>query len=347
MANNQNIAALLRESPQKTPLTPPVPVELWEPEQGEVRIRIEAAAQNPVDWKQADFNFAIPSFPFILGVDVAGVIDKVGAGVTKFKIGDRVLSMAPLGKANKFGAYQKFSCAKVDATIGIPESYSFDEAVTIPLAYWTAALGIFPSLQVPIPLSTSGLVSPTVTDQTFLVWGGSSSVGALAVQLAAIAGFKVIATASPRNFEYVKSLGADHVLDYHDADIVEQIKVLAPNLRYAYDAISENGSTESVLSTLSYSAPEVVTVLPFKGELPSGAKTHEVMAGCIYYPGHETKLTALLALWDVLMSQRKIKPNPVMLMPDGLGSIEEGFDLMRKGKVSGQKIVYHPWETKI
>ncbi|EJT98739.1 NADP-binding protein [Dacryopinax primogenitus] len=330
MVESQNVAALLRESPQKTPLAPAVPVDLWEPEAGE-----------------ADFNFALPSFPFIVGVDVAGVVVKVGEGVTKFKVGDRVVTMTPLGKGIRFGVYQKYCCARVDATIPIPDSYTFDEASTTPLAYWTAALGLFISLQIPLPLSPSGKVSPTVKDETLLVWGGSSSVGALAIQLGVIAGFRVITTASPRNFEYVKSLGAKAVLDYHNTDIISQIKGLAPNLRYAFDAITEHGSIEAVLSSLSHPAAEVVIVLDFDGTLPPGVKTHKVFAGGIYYPGNESQITALIPLWDAVMSQGKIKPNPIKLMPDGLNSIEEGFDLMRQRKVSGQKLVYHPWETKI
>ncbi|KZO97042.1 NAD(P)-binding protein [Calocera viscosa TUFC12733] len=247
----------------------------------------------------------------------------------------------------KFGIYQKYCVVIVDGTIAIPESFSFDQAATLPLAYLTAALGLYTSMQLPLPLDAAGKVTPSITGETLLVWGGSSSVGALAVQLGVISGFRVISTASPRNFEYVKSLGAEKVLDYRDADIVDQIKALAPGLRYAYDAISENGSIEATFSALDHPAAEVVLVLPFSGAVPGSTRTHYNLAGGIYGPGHEAALSSLIPLWDALMRQGKVIPNPVKVMPNGLNSIDEGFDLMRQGKVSGVKLVYHPQETRI
>ncbi|KZT60071.1 GroES-like protein [Calocera cornea HHB12733] len=344
----QNIGILITEEKQKK-LAPAQPVELWEPAEGEVRIRVEAAAQNPVDWKQVDFNFAIPSFPFINGVDVAGVVDKVGEGVTKFKAGDRVASMTTFATHPKHGIYQTYCVMREDSTIPIPPSYTFDEAATVPLAYWTAALGLYdsPGFQLPLPLDSSDKVIPTVQGEPFLVWGGSSSVGALAVQLAVIQGFKVVSTCSPRNFEYVKSLGAVEVLDYHDANVVDKIKALAPGLRYVYDAISEHGSCEASLACLDHPTPELMTVLTFTGSVPESVKTHRVFAGGIFVPAQDEVRVRLTHLWDVLMREGKIKPNPIRNMPDGLASIDDGFDLMRQGKVSGQKLVYHPWETKI
>jgi len=349
MPEPQNIAILVTEANHPTKrLAPAVATELWQPGEGEVRIRVEAAAQNPTDWKQLDYNFGIPGYPFVLGVDVSGVVDALGAGVTKFKLGDRVASMTRWGRGAAYGVYQRYCLLAVEATVLVPDTYSFDEAATLPLAYWTAAVGLYSCLQIPIPLSTADKPMPKVEPgETLLVWGGSSSVGALAVQLGVISGFRVISTASPRNFEFVKSLGAEKVLDYHDADIVDQIRELAPNLRYAYDAISENGSTESTLECLSHSTPEAVIVLEFKGALPAHAKVHNVLAGIVYFPGHEAELESLTELWAILMQEGKIQPNPVKIMPDGLNSIDEGFDMMRRGKVSGQKLVYHPWETKI
>jgi len=343
----QNIGILITEENQKAKkLAPATPTELWEPGPGEARIRVEAAAQNPVDWKQVDHNFGIPSYPFINGVDVAGVVDKLGEGVTKFKVGDRVVTMTVFAQAAKYGIYQKYCLVRENATIHIPEGYSFDEAATVPLAYWTAALGLYNALQLPIPLS-EGKSKANIQGETLLVWGGSSSVGALAVQLGVVSGFRVISTASPHNFAYVKSLGAEKVLDYHAADIVDQIKALAPNLRYAYDAISENGSVESIFATLSHPSSEVALVLAYSGTAPEGVKLGRIFAGGIWQSGHEEEIESLTPLWDVLMKEGKIKPNPVLLMKDGLNSIDEGFDLMRQGKVSGQKLVYHPWETKV
>ncbi|KZO97040.1 GroES-like protein [Calocera viscosa TUFC12733] len=345
----QNLGILINEPFQKK-LAPAQPVELWEPGPGALRILIKTAAQNPADWKMIDYNFGLASFPYIIGFDAAGIVDKVGEGVSKFKVGDRVAGMSPLGGGPGYGTYQKYCLIKADAALLIPASYSFDQAATMPGAFWTVALGLFAcsGLQIPLPLDGEK-VTPKVQGETLLVWGGSSGVGALAVQIGVISGFKVIATASPKNFEYVKSLGAETVLDYHDADIADQIKGLAPNLRYAFDAIGEKESTSGVLSSLNHIGSEVATVLPSHGEATSGTNpvTHHIFAGSMYFPEQDTLRLGLAAFWQILVNEGKIIPHPTKLMPNGLNSIDEGFDFMRQGKVSGVKLVYHPEETRI
>ncbi|KZT60072.1 GroES-like protein [Calocera cornea HHB12733] len=223
----QNIGILLTHAQPKK-LGPPQPVELWEPAEGQVRIRVEAAAQNPVDWKTIDYNFAIPFFPFINGVDVAGVVDKVGEGVSKFKVGDKVVAMPPFGTHPKHGVYQKYCILVADCTISIPASFTFDQVATFPVAYWTAALGMYdlPGFKLPLPLDDANNIVAHMKGEPLVVWGGSSSVGALAVQLGVVQGFKVISTCSPKNFEYVKSLGATEVLDYHDVDVCPLVPCL-------------------------------------------------------------------------------------------------------------------------
>jgi len=325
-------------------VAPAKPVELWQPGPGEILFRVEAAAQNPVDQYQADFGYLVESFPLILGVDGAGVVESVGPDVSTFKPGDRIATMTPLGKASKYGVFQQHAVAKVAATIHIPSSWSFDEAATLPLAFITAAIGVHTQLGVPLPLD-GGKYSPDVgTDEWFLVWGGSSSVGATAIQLAKAAGFKVVATASKANAEYVKSIGADVVLDYKDPNIVEQIHSVA-SLSLAYDAISQPPTQEGSINALT-DGGKVAIVLPYNGTAPDGVEVLSVLASNVHNPEEASNLKGYVELWQVLIDAGKLKPHPVKVLHNGLNSIDEGFDLQRQSKISGYKVIYHPQETK-
>ncbi|KZO97059.1 GroES-like protein [Calocera viscosa TUFC12733] len=325
-------------------LAPAKPIELPTPGEGELLIKVEAVAQNPVDPMQADLGFAVTSFPTILGIDAAGTVVSVGAGVSTFAPGDRVAAMTPVAAA-VYGAYQQYCLAKTSGAIHVPASLSFDEAATLPLAFYTAAMGLHSLLGVPIPLNAQDKVSRDVgADEWILVWGASSSVGALALQLAKAAGFHVVATASPANFHYVKSLGANVVLDYHDPAVVEKIQASA-SLSLAYDAISTGSTTDACIAALSSEGGKVAVSLPYSGNAPDSVEVLPVTSALLYSPGREAELEGLTRLWQALVNEGKLKPNPVKIMPRGLNSIDDGLDLQRQYKISAQKLVYHPQET--
>jgi len=330
---------LLAEGPGKLVGTE---LEVYEPGEGEVLIRNESIAQNPVDWKSVEYNVLIPKLPAVVGVDTAGVVEKVGPGVSNLKPGDRVLTMTRIAQNSRFGTYQRYSIGKAFSTLKLPEAYSFDEGATIPLGYYTAAVGLFCDLGLPVPQMASGGLGGAQTQQgkPILVWGAASSVGMYAVQLAALAGYKVIATASKKNWELVKGLGAAEVIDYKDPEVVEKIKKAAPDLELIYDAVSENGSCEAGVKALA-NGGEIVTTLPFRNA-PANVKVHEVFAAVIYQDPEKAKVVN--DLLERLLQAGKLRPNPVKVMPNGLKSVEEGWKLMRDGKVSGQKLIYHPQE---
>ena len=117
-------------------------------------------------------------------------------------------------------------------TIALPDSMSFEEGSTLPLATITACLVIFQQLGFPLP----GTGKKNVP---FLVWGGASSVGMYAIQFAALAGATVIATASKDNHDLLKSLGAKYTFDYKDSDVIDQIKKAAGGeVEYGIDCVS-------------------------------------------------------------------------------------------------------------
>ncbi|OLN97906.1 Zinc-binding alcohol dehydrogenase domain-containing protein cipB 1 [Colletotrichum chlorophyti] len=197
--------------------------------ENEIVIRNRAVAINPVDrFKQesGDLLYGWVKYPMILGNDVAGHVVEVGPGVSakRFKVGDRVLGHAvgldKRSKKTSEGGFQDYVVLRANLTSPIPDSMTFQEACVLPLGASTAACGLFMKdfLNLRHPK-----VNSKPTGETLLVWGGSTSVGCNAIQLAVNAGYEVIATASPKNFEYLKSLGARDVFDYRSPTVVQDI----------------------------------------------------------------------------------------------------------------------------
>ena len=190
-------------------------------------IRNHAVAVNPLDWIiQVDGSLIYRwlNYPTVLGADVAGEVVEAGKAVTRFRAGDRVLGHAvgtdKDSNSAAEGAFQQYTVVLERMASPIPDTLPFEDAAVLPLGISTAASGLFQTDQL-------GLRHPSadarLTGQTLLVWGGSTSVGSNAIQLAAAAGYEVITTASPRNFDYVRSLGASQVFDYNSPSVVPDI----------------------------------------------------------------------------------------------------------------------------
>lgn len=173
------------------------------PQENEVLIKVQAAGTNPLDWHKmrADPFFVRFTDGLLkpknnrLGADVAGVVEAVGSGVTRFKPGDAVFGEGGVG------GFAEYVCLREKALALKPANITFAEAAAVPVAALTA-------LQA---LRDSGKVQ---AGQSVLINGASGGVGTYMVQVAKQLGAVVTAVASTRNLELVKSLGADHVVDY-------------------------------------------------------------------------------------------------------------------------------------
>lgn len=184
-------------------------------------------AINPVDWIIPDmgkFMFSWLQYPCILGFDNAGEVVEIGPGVTRFKVGDRVLGHANGTDKNcnstSHGGFQSYTVLLVNAASPIPNTMSYESAAVLPLCASTAACGLFEKDQLGLQ-HPSASASPT--GKTLLIWGGSSSVGCNAIQLAVAAGYEVITTCSPKNFPLLKKLGASQAFDYNSKTVVKDI----------------------------------------------------------------------------------------------------------------------------
>jgi len=161
----------------------PVPT----PGPGEIVVANRAVAMNPVDWIVRDVGrmiFPWLKTPFVLGSDLAGDVVQVGSGVTRFKVGDRVLGHAAgIDKSRSSsaeGSFQEQTVVLERMAAPIPEAMSYTDAAVLPLGISTAACALFQQDHLAL---THPQAAPVAREQTVLIWGGSSNVGSNAIQL--------------------------------------------------------------------------------------------------------------------------------------------------------------------
>ncbi|HWU74676.1 MAG TPA: zinc-binding alcohol dehydrogenase family protein, partial [Sphingomonas sp.] len=222
------------------------PAPLPSPRKGEIAVLVRAVAVNPMDrLVQSLGNLIAPwiDYPFVPGSDVAGEVIAIGADVARFRVGDRVLGYAAgadKGHRSAEGGFQTRVILQAHMSSPIPEFLSFEQAAVLPLGLSTAASSLFECDLLALD-HPSGRPAPNGT--AVLIWGGSTSVGSNAIQLAVAAGYDVITTASPRNFDYVRRLGASHAFDYRSKTVVADILSALDGRRLAGAVAIGVGST--------------------------------------------------------------------------------------------------------
>ncbi|MGO4298723.1 zinc-binding alcohol dehydrogenase family protein [Leifsonia sp. RAF41] len=216
---------------------------------GQVVIRVEAVAINPLDaivQSNGKLMYGWLDYPVVLGEDVAGEVVEAGPGASRFALGDRVVGYAiGLEKGRNAvaeGGFQHYVILDEALAAPIPDEVQFSEAVVLPLAVSTAAAALFESSQLALDYSTLG-ASPSRSDFV-IVWGGATSVGMNAIQLARAAGYRVITTASPRNHARMRELGAEAVFDYGASDVVASVVEKVAGSRVAGIVAIAVGSAE-------------------------------------------------------------------------------------------------------
>lgn len=244
----------------------PAEVPAPPPGAGQVRVRVEAAAVNGWDVKSraGATGAPEPTSPVVLGLEVAGVVDALGDGVTGVAAGDRVVGFA-VG-----GGYAELALTKVFARV--PDGLAATDAVTLPVAA-EAATRVLRLLDVR-------------AGETLLVHGASGSVGALATQLAVRRGARVVGTASARNQDRVAALGATPTT--YGAGLVERVRALAPDGVDAVldttgagvlpDSIALRGGTDRIVTIADDAAADLGVVASYRSERDAGALAEVVDA---------------------------------------------------------------------
>jgi NADPH2:quinone reductase len=290
--------ALVLDKPGKPNTLRVADISTPEPDAGEVRVRVEAVSLNPVDYKLAQRGHLAWKYPFVLGLDVAGVVDAVGSGVESWQPGDAVFYH---GNLSKPGGFAECAIAPAHVIAKIAPGVSFEAAAAIPCAGLTAYQALFQRAH----LNSA---------HTVLVQGGAGGVGGFGVQLAANIGATVITTASAHNHQYVRELGATHVIDYNTEDVRQRVL-----------EITNGRGVDAILDTISSeNATQGTRMLAFGGGIvciagmpdfvavsfDKAISIHAVMLGGAYFSGDRLAEENLRRMADemmLLLAQRKIE----------------------------------------
>lgn len=316
---------------------------------GYMRIRTIAVAVNPCDWKQVD-GLGTPGV--LLGCDYAGVVEEVGPGVRRpFQKGDRVCGFAH-GANTTFpedGAFAETIIAKADVQMRMPDHLSFEDAATLGVGISTVALGLYRNLDLTLPARQAPHRTP------ILIYGGSTATGVVAIQFAKLSGYHVYTTCSRNNFDLVRGFGADVVLDYHDPRAANRIRQLSDDeLTLVFDTISDKDSAKFCLDAMSSRGGDYSYINGLSGvSFPENVRTSfagafTVLGEGFYYgdawygaePSDQILMENIAWLSEDLLSSKALRPHRVSVGRGGLRGVLDGMDRLRKGRVSGEKLVY-------
>lgn len=377
-------AAAIMPAPRArlTATTLPTPT----PDADEVLVRVRAVAVNPVDWViqgTSRITYRWLRSPAVLGSDVAGEVLAIGANVTRFRVGQRVFGLAtgtdrgrdPLRE----GAFQDATVLSERLTAATPASLTDEEAAVLPLGLSTAACALFQPAHLALPLPSAGAAESAGSAEpaegaggragVVVVWGGSTSVGMNAIQLARAAGYDVVSTASPRNAELVRSLGADAVADHTSPSAVDEL-VAAIGSRPVAGAVALGaGSADACIEILARTGGTRLALAstPYSlADLAGGRRLFPAMIPVFSRIGLATARSMLRArrrgihaafvwgsslrddalgprLWGEvvprLLAEGRLRalPEP-MVVGTGLAAIQNALDRQRAG-VSARKVV--------
>jgi NADPH:quinone reductase-like Zn-dependent oxidoreductase len=307
------------------------------PNDDQVLIKVRAASINPLDWhfmegtpyimRAIGVGLRKPKDPR-LGVDYAGTVEAVGKNVTQFKPGDEVLG-------GKSGAFAEYVCARADRAIVLkPANITFEQAASVPIAAITALQG----------LRDKGKIQP---GQKVLINGASGGVGTFAVQIAKSFGAEVTGVCSTRNLDLVRSLGADHVIDYTKEDFTKGDQ--------RYDLILDNVGTQPLSGFRRVLNPNGIFVMiggggPNDGGLigPLGRPVKALLLS----PFISQKMGMLMAelnkkdltiLGDLMQSG---KVTPVIDRTYPLSQIAEAIRYLEQGHARGKVIIIMGQDNK-
>ncbi|KAH8894495.1 NAD(P)-binding protein, partial [Thozetella sp. PMI_491] len=220
-------------------------------------VPIPSVASNPgyalvktsyVGVTHSDYLFTDLEFLFqkniTVGSEFSGEIVEVGEGCTRFSKGDKIAGCCFVGGAATphAGAQAEYILVRGDAMFSVDafgDAVGMDQAAGLGVAFSTVYHGLYYLLGLPLPGSQEATSDDAQVRRTVLIYGGTTNTGMIAIQYAKLSGYKVITTCSTRNFDYVRSLGADEAYDYHDTErCIEEIRgSVGDDLHYVLDCV--------------------------------------------------------------------------------------------------------------
>jgi alcohol dehydrogenase len=247
-------------------------------EAGHVIVAVQAAAANPFDLlviSGGAQQMAQLSFPATLGGDLAGTVAEIGEGVVGFSVGQQVYGMA--NAIGGHGSFAEFAPVKATQLSAKPESLDYANAAAVPLVGASAYQALVTHLQ----------LQP---NQKILVHGGAGGIGSVAVQIAKQLGAYVAATAAASDVEFVKSLGADEVIDYQTQDFAEIV--------HDYDAVFDTVGGETATKSYAVLKPGGTIVSMTAHEDPELSKAHNVTFISQFTQMNQDMLAAVTGMID-------------------------------------------------
>ncbi len=283
------------------------------PGPGQVLVGVRATSVNPVDTKirRAGAWARVP-MPAIVGYDAAGIVLEVGAGVTTPKVGDAVFYTPHI--FGRQGTYAELHVVEADIVAPKPSHLSFEEAASMPLAALTAWDSIVTFFA-------------TRPGDTVLVHAGAGGVGCFAVQLAKAAGARVLATARRENESFVRSLGADEVIDYRSVRFEDEVNRLTDGVGVdcAYDTVGGDTVARSIACVRPYG--KIASIVSIEGSL-AGMQSRNLSL----YFGFLERTSAKIHMLEKLVQRRQLRP-----VIDSVFSLEQVADAHRKIERGGMR----------
>ena len=288
------------------------------PGRGEILVEVRAVALNPVDYKIREGHlqelFAV-TFPRILGGDVSGIVKELGQDSTDFKVGDEVFFANPL---NEDGGYAEF--VKIDQKLVAkkPSNLNFEEMASFPVVGLTSiqALRDFGGLK---------------KGMKVLIHAGAGGVGSFAIQYAKAMGAEVYTTASADKAEYVRSLGADHVIDYQKEDFLDIAKKVG-GMDIVFETIGGLNYPKSIQATKRGGAVPCI-VNPPDADARALAEKLGVKTDFFLLQGKREDLNTIATL----AAQGAVKPKISKILR--LDDVREGHRLLESGRTQGKLVV--------
>ncbi|CAL8577356.1 hypothetical protein XPA_003187 [Xanthoria parietina] len=263
--------AIVVTAPQEAKLLPNHPIPTLQDQH--ILVKVVCVALNPADWRHIDF-YSAPGA--LLGFDYSGIVAETGPGVTRFTPGDRICGAAHGGNAlqHQDGAFAEYILVKEHIQIPMPPNLGFQQAATLGVGITTVGLALYRTLGLNLP------DDPIAEPVSVLVYGGSTATGSLAIQFAKLSGYHVVATCSPHNSPFVRSLGADVVYDYNAPGAADEIRKITNNrLKIVLDTISLDSSARFCAEAMSSSSSTDGVVLLLRRTLVfSPSRSREAMS---------------------------------------------------------------------
>ncbi len=299
----------------------PVPT----PASGELRLRIAACGLNFADLLMLKGTYQdTPALPFVMGMEVSGIVDAVGDGVTGFQPGDRVAVYGGRGGLAEYG------CFDASRAVKLPDSMGWVDAAAFQIAYGTSHLA----------LDHRARLQP---GETLLVLGAAGGVGLTAVEIGALMGARVVACArGAEKLEVAKAAGAHHVIDASTQDIRTEMKALG-GCDVVYDAVG--GAQFDAAFRSCRPEGRILTIGFASGEVPQIKANHLLVKNLsvlgLYWGGYlafrPEVLTGSLAQLIAWHGEGRLKPHVSHVLP--LDRAADGMDLMRTRKSTGKVVI--------